>query len=92
MTAVMHCEVIQVVEEPWTANIFVICLDKPDSELNIIDMEFGIQLGRTLYLAKENADAGEIDLVVVCSAKESFVAGADILLQLKLIGVNGECK
>ena len=93
MTAVLHCETIQALEETWTANMFVICLDKPESELNTIDLEFGIQFGRALYLAKEKANVGEIDVLVVCSAKEeSFVAGADILLQLKLIGIEGEYK
>lgn len=92
MAAVLHCETIQVVEETWTANIFIVCLDKPGSELNIIDIEFGNQLGLALHLAREKAIAGEIDLLVVCSGKDkSFMAGADIMIELKVVGIEGEC-
>lgn len=87
----IHCEILQAVEDAWTINIFVICLDRPDMELNILDLEFGHQLGRALYLARERVAAGEVDMLVVCSAKpNSFMAGADILTQLKLTGIEGE--
>ena len=87
----IQCEVLQAVEYNWTANIFVICLDRPNSDLNILDMEFGEQLSCAVFTARDKALCKEIDLVVVCSGKEnSFMAGADIPTQLKMIGVEGE--
>lgn len=93
MATVLHCEIIQAVEDTWTANIFVICLDRRDSALNIIDRECGYQLGLALYLARQKVEAGEVDLLVVCSGKDkSFMAGADILTELKMVGIEGECR
>lgn len=86
----VHCEVIQALERGGTINIFVICLDKPNSEVNIIDKEFALSLARALYHAKDKAESGELNLVVVCSAKQgSFLAGADIDHELKFTGPSG---
>ncbi len=86
----VHCEVIQALEAAGTVNIFVICLDKADSAHNVIDKEFGLGMGRALFLAREKASKGELDVVVLCSAKKrSFLAGADILHELKFVGVEG---
>ena len=87
----IHCEVIQALEATGTINIFVICLDKPDSEHNIIDRELGLALARAVYLAREKADKGELDVLVLCSAKKrSFLAGADIEHELmQFVGVQG---
>ena len=90
MASSIHCEVIQALEAAGTVNVFVICLDKPVSVHNTIDRELGLGLARAVCLAREKAAQGEIDVVVVCSAKEkSFLAGADILYELKMLGVEG---
>lgn len=86
----IHCEVIQALEHGGTINIFVICLDKPGSEVNVIDKEFALSLARVLYHAKDKAESGELNLVVICSAKQgSFLAGADIEHELKFAGPSG---
>lgn len=90
MAPSVHCEVIQALESAGTVNVFVICLDKPDSVHNIIDKEFGLALARAVYLAWEKATNGELDVLVVCSAKDrSFLAGADIAHEMKYVGVAG---
>lgn len=90
---VIHCEVIQAIEDTWTANIFVICLDKPGSEHNIIDYELGLQFARVLFAVREKVREGEVDLVVLCSAKhQSFMAGADIQFELRSVGTDGETR
>ncbi len=90
----VHCEVIQALEDSGAVvNTFVICLDQPGREHNVIDRALGLQLARAVYLAAEKVEAGEIDLVVVCSGKKgSFVAGADIQSEMKYVGVEGEQK
>lgn len=89
----IQCEIIQALEDTWTVNVFVICLDRPQSEHNIIDREFGYQFSRAIYVVREKVRAGEVDLLVICSAKDgSFMAGADIETQLKMIGSEGEYK
>ena len=81
----IHCEIIQVLEDTWSANIFVICMDRPGAEHNIIDHEFGEELARVVFLLWERVRRGEVDLVVLCSGKErSFMAGADVEFELKL--------
>lgn len=90
---VIQCEIIQALEDTWTANIFVICLDRPQLEHNIINLEFGLQLARVVYTLRERVRRGEVDLVVLCSAKDrSFMAGADIQFQLGMIGTTGESR
>ena len=87
---VIHCEIIQAVERWGTVNVFVICLDREEGDHNIIDRNFGWQLAKAVLLALEKARKGEVDVVAVCSAKEgSFMAGADILHELKFVGVEG---
>ena len=86
----IHCEIIQVVERWGTVNVFVICLDREEGDHNIIDRKFGLQLAKAGLQALEKARKGEVDVVAVCSAKEdSFMAGADILYELKFVGVEG---
>ena len=86
----IHCEVVQAMDNLQPLNIFVMCMDRHDSQHNIIDSCFGLDLKRVVHLADRKALCGEIDLVVVCSAKRgSFMAGADILHELKFIGVEG---
>ena len=87
---VIHCEIIRDVERWGTVNVFVICLDREDGDHNIIDRNFGWQLARAGLQAREMARKGEVDVVAVCSAKEgSFMAGADILYELKFVGIKG---
>lgn len=87
---VIHCEIIRAVERWATVNVFVICLDREDGDHNIIDRNFGWQLARAGLQAREMARKGEVDVVAVCSAKEgSFMAGADILYELKFVGIEG---
>ena len=86
----VHCEVIQAVEDAGTINVFVICLDRAEGDHNIIDRELARQLGTAVHYAWKKARKGEIDVVVVCSAKKSsFMAGADILYELKFVGLEG---
>ena len=86
----VHCEIIQALQGRGVVNVFVICLDRRGSEHNIIDRQFGLELTQAAYLAGEKAGSGEADVVVVCSAKErSFLAGADIEVELKFIGPEG---
>ena len=82
-------EVVQA-DDAECLNVFVICMDRPDVEHNIIDKQFGLDLVRTVHVAEKRALSGEIDTVIICSAKkESFMAGADILHELKFIGGKG---
>ena len=86
----VHCEVVQAIESSGTINVFVICLDRVGHEQNIIDRGFALQLACALKQARQKAVIGEIDLVVVCSAKKgSFLAGADLLTELKYVGAQG---
>jgi len=86
----VYCEVIQAVESYGTVNVFVICLDREGREQNIIDLGFGLQLACAVNHAKRLADDQDIHLVVLCSAKTgSFLAGADINTELKLVGDKG---
>ena len=90
MVASIRCEVVQSIDSSGTLNIFVICLDRAGSEHNIIDRVFGLALARAVYDAKTKLEYGEIDVVVVCSAKKgSFMAGGDILTEMKFVGVQG---
>ena len=86
----VHCEVIQAVESHGTINVFVICLDRIGREQNIIDLGFGLQLACAINHARRLALDRDIHLVVLCSAKKgSFMAGADILSELRFIGEKG---
>ena len=84
-------EVVQAFEDTKLVNVFVICMDRRNLEHNIIDKDFGIELLRAIHIAEKRALSGEIDTVVICSAKkESFMAGADILHELKFVGNEGD--
>lgn len=86
----VHCEVIQAVESYGTINIFVMCLDRLGQAQNIIDLGFALQLACAVNHAKKQAIDQDIHLVVICSAKAgSFMAGADILTELKFTGEDG---
>ena len=86
----VHCEVIQAVEDAGTIKVFVICLDRAEGDHNIIDREFARQLATAVHHAWKKARKGEVDIVVVCSAKKgSFMAGADIPYELKFVGPEG---
>ena len=70
--------------------VFVICMDKPGSDHNIIDEAFALDLARAVNCARVRAAGGEINAVVVCSAKkESFLVGADIEVEFKFVGELG---
>ena len=70
--------------------VFVICLNSPDSQHNIIDRNFALDLGTAVHTAQGLAATGDIDMVVVCSAKDgSFLAGADIKIELQYTGSRG---
>ena len=85
----VHYEVVQSFGDA-ESNVFVICMDRPDLEHNIIDKQFGVDLVRAVHIAEKRALCGEIDTVIICSAKKgSFMAGADILHELKFIGSEG---
>ena len=59
--------------------LFVICMNRPGADHNIIDKSFCLAFARIVLTAREKAVRGEVDAVVVCSAKQgSFMAGADI--------------
>ena len=89
----IHCEVVQALDNLQPLNVFVICMDRSGLKHNIIDDIFGLDLIRAVHLANKKALGGEIDVVVVCSAKNnSFMAGADILHELKFIGIEGACR
>ena len=86
----VHYEVIQALEGQGTINIFVICMDKPGVEHNVIDRQFATDLAKAVFLAREKAKEGEVDIVVLCSAKiRSFLAGAGIQTQMEFIGMAG---
>ncbi len=86
----VHCEVIQAVESYGTVNVFVICLDRLGHDQNIIDLGFALQLACAVDHAKKQALDQDIHLVVICSAKSgSFMAGADILTELRFTGDSG---
>ncbi len=92
-SAVLQCEVIQALEDTWSANIFVICLDRPEAEHNVLDWQLVYQLEQAVGIAREKVRAGELDVLVVCSAKDkSFLAGADIQTQLNFVGMKGEAE
>lgn len=89
----IHCEVIQALDNKGSLNLLVLCMDRPGLEHNIIDRRFALELARVVGGAKEKVEAGEVDLVVVCSAKKgSFMAGADIETELKFVGLGGHKK
>lgn len=84
------CELIKLPVSDRQVNVFVICLDTPDSSQNILDRNLGTGLASAIICVKKMVDQGEVDLVVVCSGKEkTFMAGADIKIELKFIGTNG---
>ena len=86
----IHCEVVQALDSLHPLNIFVMCMDRSDLQHNIIDNRFGLDLIQAVLLAEKKALCGEVDIVVLCSAKtDSFMAGADILHELKFIGIEG---
>ena len=84
------CQLIELPVSDGQVNIFVICLDTPDSSQNILDRDLGTGLASAIICVKKMVDQGEVDLVVVCSGKEkTFMAGADIKIELEFIGTNG---
>ncbi len=87
----VHSEVIQALDNRGSLNVLVLCMDRPGAEHNIIDRRFALELANAVYGAREKVEAGEVDVLVVCSAKRgSFMAGADIVTELKFIGVQGQ--
>lgn len=73
-------------------NVFVLCLDRLGFELNIIDKSFALELIQAVHCAQVLAAEGHVDVVVVCSGKKSFLAGADIHHELKFVGARGMFK
>lgn len=58
-----------------------------------MDWQLAYQLEQAMGVAREKVGAGEVDAVVICSAKDkSFMAGADIQTQLNFVGMKGEAE
>ena len=86
----LHCEIKRIPVDGGFTRVFVICMSSSSSQYNLIDRSFALELGTAVYTAQGLAAAGDIDLLVLCSAKEkSFIAGADIKLELQYIGPRG---
>ena len=85
--AALHCEVKRIPVNKGLVRVFVICMNTPDTQYNVINSAFAVELGTAVHTAQGVAAAGDVDLLVLCSAKDkSFVAGADIRQQLQYIG------
>lgn len=67
----------------------VICIDTPSSSQNLFDRMFSLEIGKAVIHANELANSNDIDLLVVCSGKDTFIAGADIKNLLSYIGNQG---
>ena len=80
----VHCDLIQALEKNGTTSVFIVCLDRPGSDQNIIGEQFVFELAGAVRLARKLYLSGEADLLVLCSAKRgAFLAGADIQHELK---------
>jgi len=66
--------------------LMIICMDHQTSlGVNIIEEGMGLSLARTVLMAEWYVQNELINAVVLCSGKQhSFLAGADILYELKL--------
>ena len=93
MASPVHCEILSLPISKGTVRVFVICVNTPDSSQNVIDRNFALGFGKAVLQLKELAANNEIDMVVICSGKENtFIAGADIKVELKYIGVHGSLR
>ena len=93
MASPVHCEILSLPISKGTVRVFVICLNTPDSSQNVIDHTFALEFGKAVLQLKELTANNEIDMVVICSGKENtFIAGADIKVELKYIGVHGSLR
>jgi len=79
--------VTEVVDLPNVGcRLMVICMDhQTSSAVNIIDEGMGLSLARAVLTAEWYVRNEIINAVVLCSGKQqTFLAGADILYELKL--------
>ena len=84
-TAHVRTELVELPEAD--SRLMVICMDHVTSlAVNIIDEEMGLALARALLEAEWYIENKLINGLVLCSGKHrSFLAGADILFELKMI-------
>lgn len=93
MASPVHCEILSLPISKGTVRVFVICLNTPDSSQNVINRNFALEFGKAVLQLKKLTANNEIDMVVICSGKENtFIAGADIKVELKYIGVHGSLR
>ena len=84
-TAHVRTDLVEIPEA--NSKLMVICMDHVTSMVvNIIDEEMGLSLARALLEAEWYIENKLINGLVLCSGKHrNFLAGADILFELKMM-------